>query len=220
MKAGELATKLRTYGIGLNRIGAIDAAVGVAELSGFLSKLRAKSITDVAVFLRAANKMGLATGKPSVAEVAIALSVLEELVPALEIRKQDDLVEALRQLRFALSSFEPFSVESYMKELSSRVASVSRRRGRGPEDVNEALVSDYLRRLEKALPDADCFASLFAELTADERVQQAEAVALASRFLSPTSASTSRTKALAKVLERHTTLMRSRAGRRAGKSAA
>jgi hypothetical protein len=139
----------------------------------------------------------------------------------LEIKKQDALVEALGQLRFALANFESFSVESYMNEVSFRVASVSRpRRRKGPENVNETLINDYLGRLEKALPDADAFPSLFAELLADERVQQAEAVAIASRFLSPTSASTSRAKALAKVMERHAALMRSRTNRRAGKSAA
>jgi hypothetical protein len=123
-------------------------------------------------------------------------------------------------LETALSGFETYSIESYMKELSSRVASVSRRRRRGPADVNETLVSDYLRRLEKALPDAGSFPLLFAELSADDRVQQAEAVALASRFLSPTSATTTRAKALAKIMERHTILMRSRGSRKAGKSAA
>jgi hypothetical protein len=86
--------------------------------------------------------------------------------------------------------------------------------------VNEVLVSDYLKRLEEALPDASRFQLLFDELLADDRVHQAEAVALASRFLSPTSAATSRAKALAKVMERHAILMRSRDSRKAGKSAA
>jgi hypothetical protein len=219
MKAGDLVPKLRAYGKGLERVGALNSAIGVTALSDLLSKLKAKRVTDVAAVLRATDKEDLVIGKPSMADIVSALSVLEDLAPALEIKKQGDLVEALAQLRFALLRFEPYSVESYMKAVSSRVVSVSRRK-RGPEDVNETLVANYLGRLEKALPDADCFSSLYAELLSDDRVQQAEAVALASRFLSPTSASTSRARALAKVLERHTTLMRSRASRRAGKSAA
>ena len=219
MKPGELAAKLGVYGKGLERVGAANAAIGVVELSVLLLRLKSKRLTDVVALLRATDREDLVVGRPSIAEIVAALSVIEDLAEELEAKKQHGLVEALAKLRSGLVGFEPYSVESYMKEVSSRVVSVSRRK-RGPEDVNETLVANYLGRLEKALPDADCFSSLYAELLSDDRVQQAEAVALASRFLSPTSASTSRARALAKVLERHTTLMRSRASRRAGKSAA
>jgi hypothetical protein len=220
MRAGRLADRLSVYGSGLERLDAANAAVGVAALVALLLRSRHKNVTDVAALLRSAVREELAVGKPSVGELLTALGVLRDLVSAFEVRKQAELLDSLSELETALGGFEPYSIESYMKELSRRVASVSRRTKRGPADVNEALVSDYLKRLEEALPDAGSFQLLFDELLADDRIQQAEAVALASRFLSPTSATTSRAKALAKIMERHSTLMRSRADRKAGKSAA
>lgn len=220
MKAGRLAEKLSVYGDSLDRLEAANAAVGVAALAALLLRLRQKKVAEVVALLRSAVREELVAGKPSVGELVTALGVLQNLVLALEVKKQVELVDSLSELETALGGLEHYSIESYMKELSTRVASASRRRRRGPADVNEALVSDYLRRLEMALPDASNFQLLFAELSADDRVQQAEAVALASRFLSPTSATTSRAKALAKIMERHVILMKSRASRKAGKSAA
>jgi hypothetical protein len=220
MKAERLAERLSVYGDSLERLDAADAAVGVAALAALLFRQRQKKVTDVAALLRSAVRENLVVAKPSVAELRAALGVLRTLVSAFEVRKQSEVLDSLTELEAALGGFELYSIESYMKELSSRVASASRRRRRGPADVNENLVSDYLKRLEKALSDANGFRLLFVELSADDRVQQPEAVALASRFLSPTSATTTRAKALAKVMERHTILMKSRAGTRAGKSAA
>jgi hypothetical protein len=220
MKAGPLAAKLRVYGESLKRVHAVNAAIGMAALAALLTQLPRKKVTEVASFLTSVDGGNLVSDEPSVAQLVAALGVLRNLVSAFEVKKQAEMLHALAELETALSGFEPYSIESYMKELSSRVASVSCRRRRGPADVNETLVSDYLKRLEKALPDAGGFPLLFAELSGDDRVQQAEAVALASRFLSPTSATTTRAKALAKILERHTILMRSRASRKAGKSAA
>jgi hypothetical protein len=219
MKAARVADKLSVYAESLKRLDAANAAAGVAALADLLSRLRNKNIAEVAALVRSAVREELAAGKPSVGDLLTALGAFRSLALALEVRKQAELLGALSELETALSGLEPYSIESCMRELS-RVASASRRRKRGPADVNEALVSDYLKRLEKALPDAGSFPSLFDELSADDRVQQAEAVALASRFLSPTSATTTRTKALAKVMERHTILMRSRGSRKAGKSAA
>jgi hypothetical protein len=219
MKAARVADKLRAYGESLKRLDTADAAAGLAALADLLSRLRNKNIPEIAALVRSVVTAELVAGKPSVGDLRTALDALRGLVLALEVRKQAELLGALSELETALSGLEPYSIESYMKELS-RVASASRRRKRGPADVNEALVSDYLKRLEKALPDAGSFPSLFAELSADDRVQQPEAVVLASRFLSPTAATTTRAKALAKIMERHTILMRSRGSRKAGKSAA
>jgi len=220
MKAGRLAAKLSAFGESLDRVDAANAAVGVAALAALLLRLRQKKVAEVAALLQSTAGEELVAGKPSVGELLTALGVLRDLVSAFEARKPAELLSALTELETALSGFDLYSIESYMKGVSSRVAPVSRRRGRGPADVNESVISDYLKRLENALPDASSFAVLFAELSADDRVQQAEAVALASRFLSPTSATTSRAKALDKVMERHRSLMRSRTSRKAGKSAA
>ena len=87
---------------------------------------------------------------------------------------------------------------------------------------NEALVSDYLAKLEKALGDDRAFAPIFEHLKADPKVQQAEAVALASRFVAKTADSTARSKALDRVYKRHASLASFKLKQRAmaGRSAA
>jgi hypothetical protein len=73
------------------------------------------------------------------------------------------------------------------------------------------LVDEYLDRLEKVLGDEQQFPLVYKSLTADKRVAQPEAVELASRFLAPIAKSTSRPKALRRVLYRHEKLLESRA---------
>jgi hypothetical protein len=72
-------------------------------------------------------------------------------------------------------------------------------------------VETYLAELEKALGDEKKFRPLYEALLGDKRVGQAEAVELSSRFLGPIAKSTSRPKALRRVLYRHEKLLESRA---------
>ena len=88
--------------------------------------------------------------------------------------------------------------------------------------INENLVSAYLSRLEAALGDDREFTPIFEALQTDAEVRQAEAVALASRFVAKTADSTPRAKALERVYKRHASLSSFRLKQRAmaGRSAA
>jgi hypothetical protein len=88
--------------------------------------------------------------------------------------------------------------------------------------INETIVSTYLSKLEAALGDDRAFLPVFEALKSDPEVHQAEAVALASRFVAKTPESTARSKALDRVLKRHASLASFKLKQRAmsGRSAA
>ena len=88
--------------------------------------------------------------------------------------------------------------------------------------INETVVLTYLPKLEAALGDDRTFLPVFEALKADPEVHQAEAVALASKFVAKTAESTPRAKALERVLKRHAALASFRLKQRAmaGRSAA
>jgi hypothetical protein len=88
--------------------------------------------------------------------------------------------------------------------------------------INETIVSTYLTKLEAALGDDRAFLPIFEALQADREVHQAEAVALATKFVAKTADSTPRGKALERVLKRHAALASFRLKQRAmaGRSAA
>jgi hypothetical protein len=73
------------------------------------------------------------------------------------------------------------------------------------------LVESYLKRLQAALGNEEMFRSLYSEPKADKRVEKAEAIQIASRSVTPMAPSTTRTKALQKVLWRHERLLEGRA---------
>ena len=106
----------------------------------------------------------------------------------------------------------------------SKVASASpdSTKKRIPAVINETIVSSYLAKLEASLGDDKSFMPVFFALQADSNVRQAEAVALASRFVAPTPESTPRSKALDRVMRRHSALSSFRLKQRAmaGRSAA
>ena len=94
-----------------------------------------------------------------------------------------------------------------MSKAKSVVASESQKKlRRGIVMINQTLVSSYLAKLEAALGDDRAFVPVFEALLADQGVRQAEAVALASRFVAKTTDGTPRAKALERVLKRHSAL--------------
>jgi hypothetical protein len=111
-----------------------------------------------------------------------------------------------------------------MAKSKKAVASASRKKQktRGKAVSNEAIVKRYLAKLEAALGDDNAFLPLFEELKLDGAVRQSEAVALASLFVTKTPESTSRAKALERVLKRHNSLATFKLKQRAmaGRSAA
>jgi hypothetical protein len=107
--------------------------------------------------------------------------------------------------------------------MGKTVASASQRgKKRTPKLMNEKLVNSYLGKLEASLGEERRFMDVYNELLEDQAIQQAEAVAIASRFVAPTAASTPRGKALERVLRRHSSLASFKLKQRAtaGRSAA
>jgi hypothetical protein len=93
------------------------------------------------------------------------------------------------------------------------VASASPRKvgsGSTPVDPNK-LVEYYLERLQDTLGDDEAFRALYRELSDDARITRTQAIEIASRFFAPVPPSTTRPKALQKILYRHEKLMDSRA---------
>jgi hypothetical protein len=95
---------------------------------------------------------------------------------------------------------------------SRHVVSASKRKKAGAAPVDQMLVSDYLRRLDAALGKDDEFLQMYRQLQDDDRVTKTEAVEIANRFMGPVPASTSRTKALERILYRHRKLMNFNSG--------
>jgi hypothetical protein len=88
--------------------------------------------------------------------------------------------------------------------------------------MKDTLLMSYLAKLEAALGSDREFLPLYEELKSDPEIRQAEAVELASRFVARTADSTSRAKALERILKRHSALASFKLKQRAmaGKSAA
>jgi hypothetical protein len=220
MTLAELCGVLEIYATTLNQCGAESRATALTLLSGAAANLDVKNVKKLAEHVTALDRSRVVTGDPSVGELVDTLEELEALARALSAKAS--FLSNLADLRNAFAGLERVSIESCMENVSSLVASASPRRRKGGAVVNENLVSNYLERLEKALPDPEAFASLFVALNEDNNIGQGEAIAIASRFMAPTPSRTSRRKALDKVMERHTKLMKARESARAqaGKSAA
>lgn len=201
MNLGRLASILSAFSRTLSRTGAGKAAGIMCELVKVLS---AQKELSVKVFLKAAAENGAAgTGQNGVTAGA-AVPVLEgllELAEAIEDKELSrDIVQLVRFLRerseVPVSAFGPKVVSASRKKVK-----------KGTAAVDQALVQEYLKRLETALGKDDEFMKLYHELYADARVTKLEAVEVADRFMGPVAPSTSRSKALQRVLYRHRKLM-------------
>jgi hypothetical protein len=78
--------------------------------------------------------------------------------------------------------------------------------------VDQVLIDGYLKRLQGALGDDESFMDLYRELSDDKRVTKEAAVLIADRFMGPVAPSTSRPKALQRILSRHRKLVGFEAG--------
>jgi hypothetical protein len=136
---------------------------------------------------------------------------LESILPALTAFHEVLLIagakkRVLEELKALLDLFgenRQLSIDEFCKALSPTKI--------GERAVDHQLVDTYLGRLEEVLGDEQKFEAVYEALTADRRIAQPEAVELASRFLAPMAKSTSRPKALRRVLYRHEKLLESRA---------
>lgn len=157
-----------------------------------------------------------ASSGPSVANLQ---EVLASFQPILIRLKRKDLSKCLDSLIVVLRGLPNSSVVTFVAAIRKQLVPASRSEDAALMDTS--LVDDYVKRLEGALGDDRKFRALIDELNADRRVDQPEAVAIATRFYGQTSAGTSRSKALGRIRERHVKLMKfKRQPSTAGRSAA
>lgn len=211
LKVGEFRSVLENFASALEANKADSAAVrGLRDLCAMFSGSESKTVS---AFLKATEHLPLqggATGGPPVASVAPALSSLRTFVN--EVAKKD-LNDSLDSLLDVLRMHADMPISVFVANMvsgSERAASSSKPRGKGKKaaaPMDDRLIDGYVKRLEAALGDDARFEPVLAELRADERVGQAEAVAIASRFYGQTRKSTSRPKALARIRDRQDKLM-------------
>lgn len=89
--------------------------------------------------------------------------------------------------------------------MGKKVASASKRgkSKKAQKPMNENLITDYVARLEQALGDDEKFLPIIDELS---NVAVAELVAIASKFVAPMAASSSKKSALERIRKRHENL--------------
>ena len=211
LKVSEIRSILMNFASVLEANQASGATVvGVRDLCAMFSGSEPKTAT---AFLKAANDMvpssGTANG-PLLSSVIPALSSLRTFVDVVAKKDLNNSLDSLldvlqRHADIPISAFVA-SVVSALSENMGSSRPKSRKKVAAPMD--DRLVDDYVRRLEAALGDDAKFESLLAELSADARVQQAEAVAIATQFYKRTAKDTSRPKALQRIRERQAELMK------------
>lgn len=101
------------------------------------------------------------------------------------------------------------------------VSASNKQRKRTPTVTDDKVVSSYLAQLEAALGTAD-FLRVYETMEADKAVRQPEAVAIGSRFVASMAASTTRSRAFERILNRHKNMVSFKLKQRAvgGRSAA
>ena len=166
-----------------------------------LAESKAKKIDAITEALRRSNQSHQVPDGVKLGSLLPVFRVFYEVFLAAGARKKT--VTDLKALLDLFGEYQQLSIDEFCLALTPIAI--------GARTVDHQLVDTYLDRLEKVLGDEQQFPLVYESLTADKRVAQPEAVELASRFLAPIAKSTSRPKALRRVLYRHEKLLESRA---------
>jgi hypothetical protein len=220
MKVATATNTLARYANALEPFGASSTA---ARLRTFIKALDPVGSLTVDRLSKVCSGLSFpASGEsPRLAEL---VSPLEALLQLLEDVAKPEILDDLIHLLAMVREHGDISIVGFASAVRKHVASASKGQSKkGAAAMDQSLVADYLKKLEAALGDDAAFLALFREIDANKRVTKLEAVELATRFLASTPPSTSRSKALQRVLHRHQKLMdfkRSSESIRRGRSAA
>ena len=220
MKVAALVGLLTRY---TDTLDASSAPAAASRLRGFVAALGVLESISVSDFASLCSKLHFpkSGGSPLLRELVPAMEGLSKLLKGVA---KAELVSDLERLLAIAREQGDIPIDGFASVIRQHVVSASRRQPkRGAAPVNQQLVDDYLNRLEAALGNDAAFRVLFRDLEADKRVTKTEAVELATRFLGPTPPSTSRPKALQRVLQRHQKIVdfkRASESIRSGRSAA
>jgi hypothetical protein len=202
MKLGTLAQAVAAFSQALRKSNAPEHP---AVLDEFVKLLSGRKEPSVESFLSAAEKVAL-PGSPSggltAGDLSPALASLSEFLVAIG---KKDLAETVGDVESFLNGRTESPLAAW--ESGSVVSASRKKRKAGAAAVDQALVTDYLKKLDAALGKDAEFMDLYSRLKSDDRVTRTEAVEIADRFMGPVAASTSRPKALERVLHRHRKLM-------------
>jgi hypothetical protein len=200
VKVAALVDVLIRYADALEALGATGTARHLRALIEALTPSTSAKVSDFADMcsMLSFSKEGV---PPVLAELVPAMESLSKLLSGVA---KPALINDLNLLTAVAHSRSDVPISTFASVIRQHVASASKRRSKGGAAlVNQHLVDDYLKQLEANLGNDMAFRALFRDLEADKRVTKLEAVELATRFRGPTPASTSRPKALQRVLERH-----------------
>lgn len=208
------ATQLKQL---LDKQAAVLRAAGAATMCDLVDRLAiaiGRGEKQVAAkFLAAVEKAGLSSASAEAPFLGTAVDMLKGLVKLLSEAGVKKTVVADVELVLDLARrHSEVSVNEFESAVERVVASASRgksKSGAAPVDTKE-LIESYLQKLEAALGNEGMFRIVYRELSADKRADREAVIEIASRFFETTPASTSRPKALQKILHRHEKLMESR----------
>jgi hypothetical protein len=204
MKVAALAIVLSRYADALE---ASSASTTASRLRVFIGAFDFSESATVADFADLCTKVEFSTSGDS--------PLLKELTPTMEGLLQllrgvakPGLLADLELLLAVAREQGDIPIVGFASVIRQHVVSASKGRPKkGAAPMNQKLVESYLKRLEAALGNDAAFGPLFRDLEADKCVTKLEAVELATRFMGPTPLSTSRPKALQRVLQRHQKIM-------------
>jgi hypothetical protein len=205
VKVAIAASTLARFADALEVSGSSAAA---PRLRAFARALDPVATSTVDKFASLCSTLKFPKGSPDSIRLSELVPITEALLQLLRGIVEPKLLSDLEQLLAVVVERGNVSIDGLASVLRDQVVSASKGQPKkGATPVNQSLVDDYLKRLDAALGDDPAFMALFRELEADKRITKSEAVELATRFLGPTPLSTSRPKALQRVLHRHQKLV-------------
>jgi len=211
LKVGELRSLLDSFADALEANQADRAAMrGLRDLCAMFSGSEDKTVATFLKGIKLTTPNSDARS-PKIASVVPVVASLRTFVNAFASKDLNDGLDSFLDI-LRTHSDSPISVfVARAVSVSKPAVSQSKPKSKGKKvatSMDDRLVGDYVKRLEAALGDGAKFESLLSELSADSRVQQAEAVAIASQFYKQTAKDTSRPKALERIRERQDKLMK------------
>jgi hypothetical protein len=210
MKVAELGESLRAA-------SQVPAWALLRRLCPLFDTFAGISVQNFVKVARSRRIEQLKSSGPLLGEAAEALRAISSVVtPIAKAGAAKDLADLIA----LFSDRAELSIDSFVSALVGCASKREREKEKRP--VDDKLIDKYLERLEATLGDERAFSATFGELRNDKRMLQEHVVAIANRFMGKTPSSTSRSKALERILQRHTKLMKFKARTEgmSGKSAA
>lgn len=218
MKAREFSQKLLDFADKMRAESDSRHAAALRSLSRLFENSGDRS---VAVLLKGSRPESLSRARAGGPTVKEANAALDRFRRALSAKDRRSATKDFTSLTELLSGNDSASIANLVASVAQS-ASRAQPRGKRKLPVNQALVDDFLKRLEESLGDPQAFKVVFEELEGHPEIGQPEAVALARAFMGKTASTATRKAALERVLSRHSALMDFRAKRKAfgGRTAA